>query len=78
MRSALQLPPFGALAQVAGDGAAAVAAQLRGQLGVQVIGPDNHDAFLVKAPDHTTLCDALQTVERPAERVRIAVDPVRV
>lgn len=78
IREALRLPPHGALAQIAGEGAAAVADQLRAMLGVEVVGPDNHDAFLVKAADHKILCDALQTVTRPAERVRIAVDPVRV
>lgn len=78
MRVALDLPPHSALAQVAGEGAGAVAEQLRKQSGVSVVGPDNHDAFLIKAANHGLLCDALQRVERPAERVRIAVDPVRV
>ncbi|MGC8513715.1 MAG: hypothetical protein ACP5P1_11900 [Acidimicrobiales bacterium] len=31
--------------------------------------------WLVKAPDHRTLCDALSSVDRPAGRLRIAVDP---
>ncbi len=31
--------------------------------------------WLVKAPDHRTLCDALSLVGRPAGRLRIAVDP---
>jgi hypothetical protein len=47
-------------------------------LGVDLIGPDNHGTYLAKAVEHRVLCDALQHVERPAERVRIAVDPVRV
>jgi len=31
--------------------------------------------WLVKAPDHVTLCDALSSLGRPAGRLRIAVDP---
>jgi len=78
LREALGLPPYAAIAQVSGDGADAVVAQMRGQLGILVIGPDNHGAYLVKAPQHRVLCDALVNVERPAERVRVSVDPVRV
>jgi primosomal protein N' (replication factor Y) (superfamily II helicase) len=78
LRRELRLPPFSAVAQVSGEGAATVADAVRGQIAIEVIGPDNHDAYLVRAPEHAVLCDALAAVERPAERVRISVDPVRV
>ncbi len=78
MRSDLALPPFAALAQVSGEAAPAFVDGVRGVLGVEVMGPDNHDAFLVSAPDHQTLCDALVRVERPSGRLRVAVDPVRI
>jgi primosomal protein N' (replication factor Y) len=74
MRAALRLPPFAAMAQLSGDGAAAGAEALRGRLGIEVVGPDNQDAFLVRAADHAVLCDALVD----ARAARISVDPVRV
>ncbi len=78
MRRELRLPPCTAVAQVSGEGAPTVIEAVRGQIGIEVVGPDNHDAFLVRAADHALLCDALAAIERPAERVRISVDPVRV
>ncbi|MBA2608295.1 MAG: hypothetical protein H0U92_05125 [Actinobacteria bacterium] len=77
MRQDLALPPFAALAQVSGVAAPVFVDGLRGQLGVEVTGPDNHEAFLVRAPNHQTLCDALARVERPIGRLRVSVDPVR-
>ena len=74
LRRALDLPPYAALAKLSGDDAAADADRLRGRLGITVIGPDEGGAFLVRAADHDTLCDALREVHA----ARIAVDPVRV
>jgi primosomal protein N' (replication factor Y) (superfamily II helicase) len=74
LRRALDLPPYAALARLSGDAAAADAESLRGRLGVVVLGPDDAGAFLVRAADHKTLCDALREVHA----ARIAVDPVRV
>ena len=34
--------------------------------------------WLLRASDHTTLCDALAATVRPPGRVRIEVDPLRV
>jgi len=78
MRRDLALPPFAALAQVSGEGAPAFLDGLRGQPGAQVVGPDAHHSYLVRAADHATLCAALARVERPADRVRVSVDPIRV
>jgi hypothetical protein len=32
----------------------------------------------VRARDHEVLCDAFELVGRPAERVRVEIDPLRV
>jgi hypothetical protein len=74
LRRALDLPPYTALARLSGEDAAADADRLRGRLGLTVIGPDPADAFLVRAADHPTLCDALRDVHD----ARVSVDPVRV
>lgn len=76
-RRDLGLPPFAAVAQVSGAGAAEVAEQLRGRDDVQLLGPDPDARWLVKAADWSTLADALATLDRPAARTRIEVDPVR-
>lgn len=75
-RAALGFPPAVAMAEVSGAGAAPVAEALRSQTGISVIGPPD-GPFLVRAADHTVLCDALASVERPTERVRVEVDPLR-
>jgi primosomal protein N' (replication factor Y) len=78
MRRDLALPPFSAVAQISGDAAPAYVERLAGQIGVEVVGPDNRDAYLVRAPDHQTLCDALAATEKTAGRLRISVDPTRI
>lgn len=70
-RRELGLPPFGALAHVSGPGAATFCAQL--QDGVAT----DPDGFLVRASTWPALADLLASVPRPAERVRIDVDPPR-
>ncbi len=72
-RAALRLPPETALARVSGPGASAFVEQLRD---VDLMGPAG-DRWLVRAPDHATLCDALAAVVRPSARVRVEVDPLR-
>ena len=74
LRSALGLPPFGALAVLRGPGAAVYAERLLGGDAVTLSSMDA-DRWLVRAPDHTVLCDALAAVPRPAERLRVEVDP---
>jgi primosomal protein N' (replication factor Y) len=74
-RQLLGLPPFGALAVVSGAGAAELVAQVAPILDV---GGDG-DRFVLRAPDWTTLGEALNAAERPAgARLRIEVDPARV
>ena len=78
MRRELALPPFAALAHVTGEGAPAFVDGVRGQTGVEVIGPDERGAYLLRGADDAVLCDALARVARPAERTRVSVDPIRV
>jgi primosomal protein N' (replication factor Y) (superfamily II helicase) len=72
-RRALRLPPHAAIALVSGQAAPALVGQLRG---VEAMGPTD-GRWLVRAPDHATLCDALAAVPRPPGRLRVEVDPLR-
>jgi len=76
-RSTMQWPPFIAQAAISGAGAPTFIASLGAPLGLTVIGPVN-DRWLVRAPDHQTLTRHLSETERPSERLRIEVDPLRV
>jgi primosomal protein N' (replication factor Y) len=75
-RAALGFPPAAALAAVSGAAAEAFVAGLRGTLGLEVLGPAD-GRWLVRAPDVPALCDALAATPRPAGRLRVAVDPLR-
>jgi primosomal protein N' (replication factor Y) (superfamily II helicase) len=77
-RELLRFPPVTALAEVSGPAAGAfVAALTPPPLGVEVLGPSG-GRWLVRAPDHGTLADALAAVDRPSGRLRVAVDPLRI
>jgi primosomal protein N' (replication factor Y) (superfamily II helicase) len=65
----LDLPPFGAVAEVSGDGAVEFVAQVDGTLSVAQAGT----VFTLRAPDLATLRAALSAAERPAGRLRVAV-----
>jgi primosomal protein N' (replication factor Y) len=78
LRGEAGLPPFTALAALSGSLAdeyaeAALAAGMdRGVTGSRL--PD--ERHLISAPDHTVLCDLLESVPRPAGRgLRVEVDP---
>ncbi|MGC8462215.1 MAG: hypothetical protein ACP5P9_00890 [Acidimicrobiales bacterium] len=73
VRRALDLPPFAALATLAGPGTAALAAALAAVPGVAVSTFDE-DRVAVRAIDHVALCDALARAGRPGGKVRVAVD----
>jgi primosomal protein N' (replication factor Y) len=75
MRRALGLPPSSALALVSGAGAAAFVGALPSPEGLLVQGPRD-DTWRLRAPSHQILCDALAATPRPAERLRIEVDPL--
>jgi primosomal protein N' (replication factor Y) len=81
-RQLLRYPPVTALAEVSGAAAPAFVDALGGGLaglppGIELLGPAD-GRWLVRAPDHRALCDALAGIERPPGRLRVAVDPPRV
>lgn len=76
-REVLGFPPARAVADVSGVAAEQFIDGLGQPLGIEVVGPrDGH--WLVKASDHQLLSDALGDAPRPAGRLRIEVDPLRV
>ena len=82
IRHELNLPPVSALAEISGDPARteALVSRLAGRTGIEVIGPTD-GVWLVRAPDHAILCNALAHAGRPAgepgTRLRVDVDPLR-
>ena len=78
-RQQLGLPPYGAQAKVSGAGAESFVATLRGAAdpAVSIRGPLDGQ-FLLRAPSHEPLLDLLARTPRPAERLRVEVDPLRV
>lgn len=79
VREALGLPPFSALARVCGPVAGAYGAALREAAhdDVVVSGP-TEGKWSIRAPTHVELCNLLDAVKRPAGRLRVEVDPVRI
>jgi primosomal protein N' (replication factor Y) (superfamily II helicase) len=77
LRSMLKLPPFAALAAISGPGAIEFVARLRVRPGVSTTSADR-DVLLARSADSDVLADALASVNRPSDRVRIAVDPLRI
>ena len=76
-RREMDFPPTTALCEVSGPAGPEMIERLGEPLGVEILGP-NDGRWLLRAPDHRVLCDALAAVPRPPGRVRIAVDPPRV
>lgn len=76
-RRPLRLPPYGAQVSVSGEGAAALIDSFGTVEGVQVRGPLD-GRWLLRAEMHNPILDRLAEIERPAARVRIDVDPLRV
>ena len=74
-RAALRLPPETALAVVSGEAAPAFVEGVAGP-DVEVLGPAD-GRWLVRAPDHAALADALAGAARPPGRLRVEVDPRR-
>ena len=62
---------------ISGEGAAALIDSFGTVKGVQVRGPLD-GRWLLRAESHTPILDRLAEIERPAARVRIDVDPLRV
>jgi primosomal protein N' (replication factor Y) len=64
------------VAAVSGQGAPAFVAALPVHPSLEVLGPAN-DRWLLRAPDHRTLCSLLAATPRPPGRLRVEVDPRR-
>ena len=77
-RDEFRFPPVVALAEASGEAADAFARSLRDadHPQVEVRGPID-GRWRITAPDHQRLCDALDSIERPPGRLRLAVDPTR-
>lgn len=76
-RRALGLPPYGAQVAVSGAGGEELVASFGSVDGVQVRGPVD-DRWLLRSEDAVPILDRLAEIPRPAARVRIEVDPLRV
>jgi len=76
-RIELGFPPATALAAVSGAGAGEFIGSFGAPLGIDVLGPVD-GRWLLRAPDHVALCDALAVTPRPHARIRVEVDPLRV
>lgn len=76
-RELLRFPPFAALAEVSGAAAPAYIDSLGEGTGIQVA-EVAEGRWLLRADHHGLLCDVLRSVTRPAGRLRLEVDPLRV
>ncbi len=76
-RELLRFPPFTALAELSGPAAAAYVQAIGAPEGVQIVAT-GEDRWLIRAPNHAVLSDALANARRPAGRVRLEVDPLRI
>ena len=74
IRQVFRQPPYGAWALVSGAGAEEYMTALGTPRDVQInrLG----DRWRVAAPDHDVLLNAINNVERPADRLRIEIDPL--
>jgi primosomal protein N' (replication factor Y) (superfamily II helicase) len=75
-RRELAYPPATAMAVVSGPSGPAWVEAFGRPTGVEVLGPAD-GRWLLRAPDHATLCGAMAQVVRPPGRVRVEVDPLR-
>ena len=76
LRRRLGFPPFGALAEVAGAAAGVFMERLGRPDGLE-LSALGEGRWVVRAADRTLLLDALNAVERPPGRLRLAIDPLR-
>ncbi|MEM7142990.1 MAG: hypothetical protein AAF548_18350 [Actinomycetota bacterium] len=76
-RRPLRLPPYGAQVAISGSGGAELVESFGDVAGVAVRGPVD-DRWLVRADSLDSILDRLAEIPRPAARVRVEVDPLRV
>lgn len=79
LRRDLRLPPFAAVAKATGEEVEhfVKALQTEQSSDIDAMGPDQEGAWLLRAPDHSTLCDFLAAVSEIPDSVRISIDPPR-
>lgn len=75
-REALRFPPASAMAVVSGASAAAYMVGFGHPPDVEVLGPVD-GRWMLRAPEHGPLLDALAATPRPGGRLRLEVDPLR-
>ena len=79
LRRDLRLPPFAAVAKADGEEAEQFVKALRlaQSPDIDVMGPDQEGVWLLRAPDHSTLCDFLAAIADIPDSVRVSIDPPR-
>ena len=76
LRQRLRFPPFGSLAEISGASAPEFIRRLGSPAGISVSASEG-GRWIVRSPDAEALIDALNAVERPKGRLRVAVDSTR-
>lgn len=79
LRRDLRLPPFAAVAKATGEEVEQFvkALQTAQSSDIDVMGPDQEGAWLLRASDHSTLCDFLASAADIPDSVRVSIDPPR-
>ena len=77
VRRSLAFPPFGALAELSGSGAAEFSAAVGQSPEATVYGPRHDGRYLIRTSVSDALATVLDATPRPAARIRVAVDPPR-
>mgnify|MGYP001224598949 CR=1 FL=1 len=72
-RKLLSLPPYGSYAEVSGPGAKKYIDLIDVIEGIEVLGPIE-ESWLIKSDSHSLLLRILSKVDRPRERVRVAIN----
>ena len=72
-RKLLSLPPYGSYAEISGPGAEKYVDLIAVTEGIEVLGPLN-ESWLIKSNSHSHLLQTLSEVNRPKERIRIAIN----
>ena len=72
-RKLLSLPPYGSYAEVSGPGAKKYVELIDVIEGIEVLGP-LEGSWLIKSDSHSLLLETLSKVDRPKERVRVAIN----
>ena len=69
----LSLPPYGSYAEISGPGAKKYVDLIDAIKGIEVLGP-LEESWLIKSDSHSLLLKTLSKIDRPKERVRVAIN----